>query len=478
MSTGERISPNNRNLSEIWGFKDSGFRYPDAGGASCLSCGPGTYSPGGVAACLACPAGAACAEAEAETYTVCPSGAYAPAGAAACTKCPAGRALADGATDLAAHDAFEKCAVCDAGKFAAAAGSATCESCAAGTFLEDDGGTGDALAHDAAADCAACPSGTASGVGSAACGVCPAGKFVEATGAAACVACAAGTYSATEAATACTACPAGTVGASEGAASLAACAACAEGTYAGGAGWTACADCLAGTHGAGSGNDHCAVCAAGKYSGARAAACTDCPAATYLEDAATDAGLHDDAAKCVACPGAGAELYCAGGGCGVCTDCELCTNENQKPTCPSTVDLGVVAENGGPAAVGSLGCADVDSDFLEYAITAGDDDGRFSAANNVLRVVADGGLDFEKRGTYELTVTATEKYTTEKYAATTTVTLSVGDVNDLALTAYSVEGRETLAVVGGDLITITGANVGPSLGRRRRRRSSRNVVFS
>ena len=27
MSTGQRISPNNRNLSEIWGFKDSGFRY-------------------------------------------------------------------------------------------------------------------------------------------------------------------------------------------------------------------------------------------------------------------------------------------------------------------------------------------------------------------------------------------------------------------------------------------------------------------
>ena len=203
------------------------------------------------------------------------------------------------------------------------------------------------------------------------------------------------------------------------------------------------------------------MCAAGKYSGARAAACADCPAETFLADAATAADAHDSVGDCVACPGTGTELYCAGGGCDACGDCELCTNENQQPTCPATVALGTVAENGGPAAVGSLGCADVDSDFLEYAITAGDDEGRFAAANDVLSVVSDAGLDYEKAVAYTLTIVVTEKYTTEKYATTTTVSVLVGDVNDITLGAIAIAGKATLGVGGGDTVVISGTNFGP-----------------
>jgi hypothetical protein len=91
-------------------------------------------------------------------------------------------------------------------------------------------------------------------------------------------------------------------------------------------------------------------------------------------------------------------------------------------------------------------------------ITAGDDAGLFSAANNILYVVADAGLDFETATSYTLTIEATEAYTTEQYSATVTVLVTVNDVNDIAMTAAS---PSTLSVVGGEAVVITGANLGP-----------------
>lgn len=56
---------------------------------------------------------------------------------------------------------------------------------------------------------------------------------------------------------------------------------------------------------------------------------------------------------------------------------------------------------------------DIENDYLDYVITAGDDAGLFSAANNILYVVADAGLDFETATSYTLTIEATEAYTLE-----------------------------------------------------------------
>ncbi|KAH8073734.1 calcium ion binding protein [Aureococcus anophagefferens] len=442
------------------------------GGVVCASCAAGTYQTdfeasadescpddgdacsGGIESCSACPAGTYPHSSDAYCVT-CDAGTYSPGGLETCTTCPAGAYCEAGSSEYA---------TCSAGSYSlagsAANGAATCASCAAGTYLEDDGL--DETLHDNVVDCVDCAAGTYSGTGASSCDACAAGTY-SGTGASGCSVCAAGYYVAFEAQASCTPCASGTYNADDGTDaalhdSYADCSSCAAGTYSTG-GAEDCASCAAGTFAGGEGNAECTVCRAGRYvDSAGASACSLCPAQTFLEDAATDASSHDELGDCADCA---AGLFCAGGGCDECTDCELCTNENQAPTFAvgdATLDLGAVDENGGPAALGELGCSDIDGDSLQYVITAGDDAGLFSAAHNVLSVAADAGLDYETATSYTLTIVATETDTEEAYSATVTVLVTVNDVNDVALTSVS---QSTLSVVGGETVVISGANLGP-----------------
>ena len=68
---------------------------------------PGTYSAGGLAACVSCPAGLQCLSTSSTLTLPCPFGTYSPDGQAGCTDCEAGYSCVDPA---AAHSA------CDPGK--------------------------------------------------------------------------------------------------------------------------------------------------------------------------------------------------------------------------------------------------------------------------------------------------------------------------------------------------------------------------
>ncbi|KAH8051761.1 calcium ion binding protein [Aureococcus anophagefferens] len=453
----------------------AGTYQTDFEASACDDCPAGYYCPERAESALPCEAGTFAASANSAACEACPDGSYSDescpddgsacsGGIESCSACPrghcaAGRFLADSAS-LDDHDTAADCLVCPAGTYSAANGAATCASCAAGTYLEDDGL--DETLHDNVVDCVDCAAGTYSGTGASSCDACAAGTY-SGTGASGCAVCSAGYYVAFEAQASCTPCASGTYNADDGTDaalhdSYADCSSCAAGTYSTG-GAEDCASCAAGTFAGGEGNAECTVCRAGRYvDSAGASACSLCPAQTFLEDAATDASLHDELGDCADCA---AGLWCAGGGCDECTDCELCTNENQAPTFAvgdATLDLGAVDENGGPAALGELGCSDIDGDSLQYVITAGDDAGLFSAAHNVLSVAADAGLDYETATSYTLTIVATETDTEEAYSATVTVLVTVNDVNDIALTSVS---QSTLSVVGGETVVISGANLGP-----------------
>ncbi|KAH8047649.1 calcium ion binding protein [Aureococcus anophagefferens] len=410
--------------------------------SSCPECDPGTYQPyAGQATCYSCPAGSYGPSIGLTSCTSCEVGRYAVNdGSCSCTACEPG--TYSGSTGGVV------CASCAAGTYqtdfeasAAANGAATCASCAAGTYLGDDGL--DETLHDNVVDCVDCAAGTYSGTGASSCDACGVGTHAAGTGSSGCSVCAAGYYVAFEAQASCTPCASGTYNADDGTDaalhdSYADCSSCAAGTYSTG-GAEDCASCAAGVRGR-RGNAECTVCRAGRYvDSAGASACSLCPAQTFLEDAATDASLHDELGDCADCA---AGLWCA-------------------PTFAvgdATLDLGAVGENGGPAALGELGCSDIDGDSLQYVITAGDDAGLFSAAHNVLSVAADAGLDYETATSYTLTIVATETDTEEAYSATVTVLVTVNDVNDIALTSVS---QSTLSVVGGETVVISGANLGP-----------------
>ncbi|KAH8079466.1 calcium ion binding protein [Aureococcus anophagefferens] len=438
--------------------------------ASCPECEPGTYQPYTAQTyCYSCPTGTYAPSNGLTACTVCEVGKYAmAAGSCACTLCEPGTYAPATETVL--------CTECEAGRYQSAFGATTCYDCPEGFFCptQADGATACPAGKYSGAnaeDCISCPDGYYSDAdcdgddadacsgGITSCEPCAAGTYPS-TSNACCISCDAGTYSPGGQET-CTECPAGAY-CGTGSSSYTICEAGNED-----AGSTACDDCAAGTFASGVGNSDCNVCYAGTYSLGAAATCAHCPAQTSLADEGTAASAHDSEDDCLGC---GEGLWCASGGCHECTDCELCTNENHEPTFAvgdATLDLGAVDENGGFAIIGELGASDIENDYLDYVITAGDDAGLFSAANNILYVVADAGLDFETATSYTLTIEATEAYTTEQYSATVTVLVTVNDVNDIAMTAAS---PSTLSVVGGEAVVITGANL--ALRRRRGRRPS------
>ncbi|KAH8073986.1 calcium ion binding protein [Aureococcus anophagefferens] len=436
--------------------------YPSTSNAYCISCDAGTYSPGGQETCTECPAGAYCGTGS-SSYTICEAGKYAISGSSSCSSCAAGRFLADDGATLEAHDTGNDCVVCDAGRYSASSASGSCARVRGGHLPVGRDAPGRAAPRQRQR-LLVVPRGhlqrrrrvvvrglrrghVRGGRGQQrVCEVCAAGSYVVEAQQGACLPCAAGKYND----------DAGTDASNHD--ESADCLSCDAGKFSEDAGSTACDDCAAGTFASGVGNSDCNVCYAGTYSLGAAATCAHCPAQTSLADEGTAASAHDSEDDCLGC---GEGLWCASGGCHECTDCELCTNENHEPTFAvgdATLDLGAVDENGGFAIIGELGASDIENDYLDYVITAGDDAGLFSAANNILYVVADAGLDFETATSYTLTIEATEAYTTEQYSATVTVLVTVNDVNDIAMTAAS---PSTLSVVGGEAVVITGANLGP-----------------
>ncbi|KAH8055453.1 calcium ion binding protein [Aureococcus anophagefferens] len=131
---------------------------------------------------------------------------------------------------------------------------------------------------------------------------------------------------------------------------------------------------------------------------------------------------------------------------------------NEPPSfAASFLNLGSVVENGGFQLVGPLGATDPENDVLDFVL----DD----AAAAVFEVrdgslyVRDDGLDFESSSEWSVSVTATESATSEAYAASLDVAVSVVDANDLSIDAASAS---VLPTRGGPFaIVFTGSNVGP-----------------
>ncbi|KAH8092804.1 calcium ion binding protein [Aureococcus anophagefferens] len=419
-----------------------------AGSCACTLCEPGTYAPATeTVLCTECEAGRYQSAFGATTCYDCPEGFFCPTQADGATACPAGKYSGANAEDcISCPDGYYSDADCDGDDAGVLGGITSCEPCAAGTYPSTS--NADCISCDAGTyspggqeTCTECPAGAYCGTGSSSYTICEAGKYAI-SGSSSCSSCAAGRFLADDGATLeahdtgndCVVCDAGRYSASSASGS---CAACAEGTFL----WD---ETLLDELLHDNAND-CSSCPEGTYSGAGASSCAACDAGAFA------AGEGNSARG----------LWCASGGCHECTDCELCTNENHEPTFAvgdATLDLGAVDENGGFAIIGELGASDIENDYLDYVITAGDDAGLFSAANNILYVVADAGLDFETATSYTLTIEATEAYTTEQYSATVTVLVTVNDVNDIAMTAAS---PSTLSVVGGEAVVITGANLGP-----------------
>lgn len=260
--------------------------------ATCAACAVGTFGPGGVLPCIACPVLSFANTTGAAACTPCPINTWAPArGAAACVPCPLGYStsfpggVCINAQGQAAGN-FTIEAPCPPGSRVAAArvsGSVVtllCELCAPGTFAN--------ASTALATACVPCPGGTvALGAGATQCGRCPGAQYVLPSGAA-CAACPPNAVQDPADGGACQACPPGTSRPVEGGA----CAPCAPNTYAPAPG-SACRPCGTNTYSAFVGAAACTACPPNTYrpAGTETAACGLCAPGTY-----------GGASACLPCP--------------------------------------------------------------------------------------------------------------------------------------------------------------------------------
>ncbi|GMH69242.1 hypothetical protein TrST_g1107 [Triparma strigata] len=285
------------------------------------------------------------AEQGSATCSICSAGKYYSSITTPCISCPSGKYITDDATDISLHTSISSCVDCEAGKFAAEQGSATCSicpfgtyyssvttpciSCPSGKYITDD--ATDISLHvsvDSCVDCDAgkssnppasscpitCPIGTHSPPGSP-CLDCEAGKFNENVQQESCTNCGTGRYSlsATAGATVesvCRNCEAGKASSEE--VRTTPCPACVEGKSAPAPGLDSCPSCPAGTYSDSPAAILCDLCAIGKYTGAaQSTSCDDCVAGTF--------NLVEGSVTCDKCP-AGQRMNDAGNDCEVCPD--------------------------------------------------------------------------------------------------------------------------------------------------------------
>jgi hypothetical protein len=272
---------------------NAGYTGPDGG--TCTACSAGKFKPtNGSDACTQCAVGKYVGSLGA-TYdqcVLCPRNSTSPAGSDVISNC-----ICDAGTTGIAHTG--SCLPCEAGKFKAAAGSAACALCSAGTY-----------STAGLSACTQCPTGGTSLEGSRevadckcnlgytgppgqACVACQAGKYKDVTGTASCSACPINTTSAdaSSARTHCI-CIAGHMG-NDGTV----CSACREGYYKSATGSAPCANCPLGTISTQSATTSCATCATGKFSAESRTQCMSCPEYTTsvypsarLQDCKCDAG--------------------------------------------------------------------------------------------------------------------------------------------------------------------------------------------
>lgn len=175
-----------------------------SGNMSCTGCASGSYAAQtGMATCLICPAGAACANTSA-LYVPCPLGTFASANQVACLDCPAGTYN---------NQTFQSaCRACPAGYYCPR-GTSTPIACATGTFSIQSGSVPCGVCPAGYACTSSlsmstpCPTGTYSLQGNATCTICPRGYACAITSEAP-LRCELGTYSA-EGAVSCRSCPQG-----------------------------------------------------------------------------------------------------------------------------------------------------------------------------------------------------------------------------------------------------------------------------
>jgi hypothetical protein len=167
------------------------------GSAACTACATGEYVPAamqGAGACLIavpgymalpngsgthqCNAGTFAATAGSSNCSHCEMGEYSSAGATACTSCPTGTAHA-----LSQQTSVTACVPCKAGHFAAQSKSSSCVSCAQGQ-----------ISMNGSALCFACPAGFHTSSDQGTCDPCLPGTW-SGPGESLCLACAAGMHS-------------------------------------------------------------------------------------------------------------------------------------------------------------------------------------------------------------------------------------------------------------------------------------------
>lgn len=259
----------------------------------CVPCGPGTRSSADGTSCTLCEAGTYAAGAGSSSCAPCSTSSL--PGASTCNSlgCPRGSYEASNGT----------CVSCGPGEFSATPGSIACSLCPGGTFSTVVGAT-------SSTECVRCAAGSyTEAAGSISCTPCPAGTYSTRAGASSsafCLFCAAGTWSSTlgsNSSDACVPCEAGTYSAVVAAASISTCIACVEGTYSSKTGAAALSDCTAcpagsfGNTSASHSSGGCHLCPEGSYSLAGSTICSMCDEGTYGPRPGAKS-----AASCISCP--------------------------------------------------------------------------------------------------------------------------------------------------------------------------------
>ena len=130
------------------------------------------------------------------------------------------------------------------------------------------------------------------------------------------------------------------------------------------------------------------------------------------------------------------------------------TAVNDAPSISSSTFT--IAENASVgAAVGTKTGTDVDGDTLTYTITAGNDGGLFAINSGSGAITVASGLNHETASSHSLTVQAADA----ALSATATVTVTVGDVNEVPSISASTYTIAENASVGATVGTKTGTDV-------------------
>jgi hypothetical protein len=292
----------------------------DHGGATgCVQCAPGRFSGEGSAHCESCPLGRVAPANGASACDWCLPGRVPAADGTRCVACPPGSfalARADAAAPVAqctlcdagtfaAAEASSSCDQCDPGRFASGRNATTCEPCDLGNFQREQGSvqcsvcpSGRFANVTGLAECEPCPVGSFAasavlGAGATACSLCEVGRFQDHENSVDCVDCAPGRYAALRGASACVPC---SLGRALGQSQATACADCAPGTVSGDEGRASCTPCPRGQFANASGLSACSYCPMGRAAGAeRTVECEPC-----LADRG-DLGAGVGAVECARC---------------------------------------------------------------------------------------------------------------------------------------------------------------------------------